>query len=215
MNQLYWQIYILANLFEFVIAFNSTNKTNLADEQGFYSPFPIGTVMIYAADEVPPLPWLLCDGSEISRSLFQNLFNAIDTKYGAGDGINTFNLPDFRGRVVIGVDHAELHMKKAQTVGLSGGKANQTLTVSQIPTHSHGKGTLGVSDSGAHKHEIYDPGHNHGGSTGSGPSGRGSWALFGWNGVGSDRAYHSHTINTWHTGISIYSGGSHGHNIIG
>ena len=123
--------------------------------------------------------------------------------------------PLFRGRVVIGVNHAELRMKKAQNVGLSGGKANQKLTVSQILTHSHGKGTLGVSGSGTHKHDIYDPGHNHGGSTASGPNGRGSWSLFGGGGVGSDCASHAHTIYTGYTGILINSGGSRGHNIIG
>lgn len=46
--------------------------------------------------------WLLCDGSEVSRTTYANLFTAIGTRYGAGDGSSTFTLPDLRGRSLLG-----------------------------------------------------------------------------------------------------------------
>jgi microcystin-dependent protein len=65
---------------------------------------PIGTVLPYAA-EVGTIPdgWLLCDGAEISRDEYGNLFGIIGINHGGGDGTNTFNLPDLRGRFLRGV----------------------------------------------------------------------------------------------------------------
>lgn len=64
---------------------------------------PIATILPYAADVVTlPNNWLFCDGSAVSRSNYQNLFTAIHTVYGAGNGSTTFNLPDLRGRVPMG-----------------------------------------------------------------------------------------------------------------
>jgi hypothetical protein len=48
--------------------------------------------------------WLYCDGSAISRVSYDALFAAIGTTYGAGDESTTFNLPDLRGRMVVGRD---------------------------------------------------------------------------------------------------------------
>mgnify|MGYP000014694112 CR=1 FL=1 len=57
---------------------------------------PPGTVMAYAGTTVPE-GYLLCDGSSVSRTTYANLFAAIGTIYGTGDGSTTFNLPDYRG----------------------------------------------------------------------------------------------------------------------
>lgn len=190
------------------------NDTRASDAETF-SHFPTGTVMIYASEKVPPVPWLLCDGSAISRALYPELFNTMGTKYGAGDGISTFNLPDFRGRVVIGVDHAQLRLKKAQNVGLDGGKETQKLSVGQIPAHTHGKGSIEIASSGSHTHQPNDPGHNHGGSTGSAHNGPGGWGYHGSYGYASDQVSHSHSIPWGYTGISIQPAGSHSHSVSG
>jgi microcystin-dependent protein len=55
---------------------------------------PIGTIVPYAADE-PPEGWLKCDGSKVSRTTYSALFAKIGTKYGSGDGSETFDLPNF------------------------------------------------------------------------------------------------------------------------
>lgn len=65
------------------------------------SIIPIGTVLPNASSIVPE-KWLLCDGSEVSRETYSDLFNAIGEIYGVGDGSTTFNLPDMRYRVPIG-----------------------------------------------------------------------------------------------------------------
>lgn len=89
---------------------------------------PIGSVKMYAG-ESQPSKWLICDGSAVSRNTYAKLFAVIGTRYGAGDGVNTFNLPDFSGRTAIGV--ATTHAL-AQT----GGSETVTLTDAQI-AHGH------------------------------------------------------------------------------
>lgn len=62
-----------------------------------------GMVMAFAGS-TPPTGWLKCDGSAVSRTTYASLFVAIGTKYGAGDGSTTFNLPNLTGRVPLGMD---------------------------------------------------------------------------------------------------------------
>lgn len=62
---------------------------------------PIGTVVACATPSIPE-GWLLCDGSAVSRVKYADLFNAIGTTYGIGDNSSTFNLPDYRKRVIVG-----------------------------------------------------------------------------------------------------------------
>ena len=62
-----------------------------------------GTVIAYAGASVPA-GYLLCDGSQVSRATYSNLYTAIGNFWGAGDGNNTFHLPDLQGRFLRGVD---------------------------------------------------------------------------------------------------------------
>jgi len=64
---------------------------------------PVGTVN-YFARQFPPEGWLLCDGREVSRDVFADLFNMLGTSFGKGDGKITFNLPDLRGEFIRGLD---------------------------------------------------------------------------------------------------------------
>lgn len=61
----------------------------------------VGFCLPYYGTEAPP-GTLACDGSEISREAYKELFAVLGTKAGAGDGVSTFNLPDFRGRFIRG-----------------------------------------------------------------------------------------------------------------
>lgn len=101
--------------------------------------------------------WLLCDGSAVSRTQYVALFNAIGAIWGNGDGVTTFNLPDIRTRAPIG---ASLDFP----LGSTGGAANKSLTLANLPTHNHAITDPGhvhnVIDSG-HVHTITDPGHAH------------------------------------------------------
>jgi hypothetical protein len=64
---------------------------------------PAGTVVPFAGSSVAA-GWLLCDGSPVSRSTYAGLFGVIGTLHGSGDGVTTFNVPDYRGRFLRGVD---------------------------------------------------------------------------------------------------------------
>ena len=64
-------------------------------------PAPIGAILAYGGTTAPT-GWLFCQGQQVSRALYSELFAVIGTTYGSGDGSTTFNLPDFRGRTAIG-----------------------------------------------------------------------------------------------------------------
>jgi microcystin-dependent protein len=78
--------------------------------------------------------WLLCDGSAVSRTTYAALFAGIGTTYGVGDGSTTFNLPDMQGRVPVGRDTGQTEF---DTLGETGGAKTHTLTVAQMPSHTH------------------------------------------------------------------------------
>lgn len=107
----------------------------LAGERG-----PAGQIITMAGDPARINGWLPCDGRAISRTTFANLFAAISTSYGVGDGSTTFNIPDLRDRVAVskGTTFA--------TTGATGGEVNHTLTSGEMPTHNH---------------TLTDPGHAH------------------------------------------------------
>lgn len=66
--------------------------------------FPAGIIVPFAGPaENIPSGWMLCDGSEISRSEYGNLYNAIGVNWGVGDNSTTFNLPDLRGVFLRGI----------------------------------------------------------------------------------------------------------------
>ena len=62
---------------------------------------PTGALMFFHAT-TPPEGWLLCNGQGVSRTTYANLFAVIGTKYGAGDGSTTFNLPNLHHRFLEG-----------------------------------------------------------------------------------------------------------------
>lgn len=67
---------------------------------------PVGTILSSGCS-IAPAGYLMCDGKEYSRELFADLFNAIGTKYGAGDGETTFNVPDGRECNLVGVGESD------------------------------------------------------------------------------------------------------------
>lgn len=78
------------------ISNNTENVSRVEDNLNLV--MPVGTVLNFAGQHSPE-GFLLCDGAEISRSKYPKLFNSIGTAFGAGDGVSTFNLPNFQGVV--------------------------------------------------------------------------------------------------------------------
>ena len=77
-------------------------RTNIGAMSAATSPSVLaGTILPFAGTAVPD-GYLLCNGAEVSRTDYANLFAAIGTKYGAGDGSTTFAVPNLDGRVLQG-----------------------------------------------------------------------------------------------------------------
>jgi microcystin-dependent protein len=81
------------------------------------------------AGNFAPAGWMFCEGQLLPISENETLFQVIGTTYG-GDGQETFALPDLRGRL-------PLHQGNGFILAETGGVESVTLTVSQIPAHSH------------------------------------------------------------------------------
>lgn len=94
---------------------------------------PIGAIMPFGSDTLPE-NWLLCNGQAVSRTDYQELFNTIGTTYGSGDGFTTFNLPDLQGKIPVGKDEND---EDFDTLGNTGGEKEHTLTINEMPNHSH------------------------------------------------------------------------------
>ena len=83
------------------LGFPSLDAAGLVPAGQLPSTIPPGATLDYAGP-TPPVGWLLCDGSAVSRTTYAALFTAIGTTWGAGDGSTTFNLPDLRDRTTVG-----------------------------------------------------------------------------------------------------------------
>jgi microcystin-dependent protein len=88
----------------------------------------VGEIRLFAGN-FAPAGWMFCEGQLLPISENETLFQLIGTTYG-GDGQSTFALPDLRGRLPI-------HQGNGFILAESGGAEEITLTVNQIPSHSH------------------------------------------------------------------------------
>jgi microcystin-dependent protein len=88
----------------------------------------IGEIRMFGGN-FAPAGWMFCEGQFLPISEYDTLFQLIGTTYG-GDGENTFALPDLRGRLPI-------HQGNGFVLAETGGAEQITLTVQQIPAHSH------------------------------------------------------------------------------
>lgn len=119
---------------------------------------PSGSVVPFAGTSAPS-GYLLAQGQAVSRTTYSDLFSAISTTYGTGDGSSTFNLPDLRGRVVAGKDDmggSSANRLTDQTGGLNGdtlgdtgGSETHTLTEAQLAAHTHGAGSYTTNIKGS------------------------------------------------------------------
>lgn len=122
---------------------------------------PIGAILPYAGANAPA-GFLLCDGSEIQKAQYPDLYNIISDFYNGVEpliGANTFRLPDLRGRFALGRDNMDNNLSiplpsggfsdagggksnrvpdaAADSLAGSGGQSSRTLTLSNLPDHVH------------------------------------------------------------------------------
>lgn len=90
---------------------------NLANEKGVLfdkqNGVKIGSIEIFARSDSAPPGYLICDGAEISREIYKELFDIIGTTWGSGDGTTTFNLPNLIGKTIWGGNLAEVGAYKS------------------------------------------------------------------------------------------------------
>ena len=86
---------------------------------GMIAPFAMSTA---------PTGWLECDGSAVSRTTYSDLFAALSTTHGVGDGSTTFNVPDLRGEFIRGWDNGR---------GVDSGRAFGSTQTDQFQGHEH------------------------------------------------------------------------------
>lgn len=98
------------------------------------SAYFVGEIRMFGGN-FAPAGWAFCDGSLLPISENEVLFNLIGTTYG-GDGQSTFALPDLRGRVA--VHQGQGPGLSTKVIGEMAGTETVTLSVQQIPAHSHG-----------------------------------------------------------------------------
>lgn len=106
------------------------DNDGLTQEGRLLSPMPAGSMTAYAAANSAPTGWLICDGAAVSRTTYADLWDAIGTTYGVGDGSTTFNVPNMKGRVLVGMDTGDTDFN---SLGETGG----------WKTHDHGTHTHG------------------------------------------------------------------------
>lgn len=133
-----------------------------------------GQVIMFAGKSAPA-GTLLCNGAAVSRTTYADLFAAIGTLYGAGDGKTTFNLPKMDEGAVVA------HTTKADSVG--------TPTAGEVIGHTH---TGSAASAGAHTHAVTvaaGGAHSHGASaSGVGDHAHGAWT--------DSQGHHAHTGGT-------------------
>jgi microcystin-dependent protein len=102
---------------------------------------PTGVVQDYVGSSAPT-GWLICDGTEVSRTLYADLFTVCGVKHGSGNGSTTFNLPDYRGRVRRMVDGGagrdiDSGARTAMNTGGATGNNIGSVQLDALASHTH------------------------------------------------------------------------------
>lgn len=104
------------------------NSTNAANTEWIRNNIaPAGSVMIWAGTTVPT-GYLLCDGSAVSRTTYSDLFFAIGTTYGVGDGSSTFNLPNLMNVKLLKGSSVQV-IGNGMSLGLTNGTQNGAMAM--------------------------------------------------------------------------------------
>ena len=151
---------------------------------------PIGAILPYAGANAP-YGYLLCDGSEVEKTKYGALYDVISSTYNgttALNGVNTYRLPDMRGRFGLGKDNMDnattvpnsiggyvdagggtadrVPGTKASILGESAGQSSATLTLTNVPDHEHSLQNSGVQYSAVRVDTAINPPA----TTGAGPT---------------------------------------------
>jgi phage-related tail fiber protein len=110
---------------------------------------PAGAVLPFAMSTAPS-GWLECNGAAVSRATYADLFAAIGSTYGSGNGTTTFNLPDLRGEFIRGWSHGRS--------GVDTGRAIGTAQTDAVKDHTHDIPDVNAAGSATGKFAYGDEG---------------------------------------------------------
>ena len=167
----------------------------LTDLNPLYSLVPTGVFLPYGG-VTAPANFLLCDGSAVSRTTYANLFAVIGTRYGAGNGSTTFNVPKLNdGSFVRGV--------APSAVGTRYSASLPALTASSNGAHTHTRGTMeiqgsikggAVEEGGTFEGAFVKSGAYSGSGGGYSDNGIVFQASRNWTGATSSNGAHTHNV---------------------
>ncbi len=121
----------------------SNGNLNITGAYSGYGISPIGSVLAYAgANTAVPAGWVICNGEAISRTTYAALFSVIGVIYGFGDQSTTFNVPDYRGQFLRGMDYGlgqdpDAGSRIAQTNGTALGDNVGSRQGDELASHTH------------------------------------------------------------------------------
>ena len=119
---------------------------------------PASGIIEMFAGSAAPTGYMICDGAAISRTAYAALYAAIGTTYGAGNGSTTFNIPNLKGRVVVGKDASQTEF---DVLGETGGAKTHTLTVAQLPARTYASADDALQGAeGSSGHWMFDSNYN-------------------------------------------------------
>jgi microcystin-dependent protein len=184
----------------------ATGTTTLADATVTgtltNSALPTGEIKIWPTASAPT-GHLLCNGAAVSRSTYAGLFGVIATTFGVGDGSTTFNLPNLKGKVIVGVDAGQTEFTPLATTG---GEKTHVLTSGEMPSHTHTQNAHNHTQD-AHAHNI----QRSGAQANSGGTG-GIFALLNSSGTGYQDTQTAVATNQAATATNQNTGGDGAHN---
>ncbi len=146
-----------------------------------YVLIPAGTVIQSAAIN-EPAGWLDCNGRLLVVAAYADLFTAIGYTYGGSD--LSFNIPDMRGRVGVGVGTGA--GLTARALGASNGEENHQLSLGEMPSHTHTLDRRSNNDAGA-----FDTGDTHQDESSASTTDRANLGPFSTSSTGSGNAHNN------------------------
>ena len=130
-----------------VLKGNGINPLSPAvEDEDFIAPNGLTGIICYYPVTTIPKGWLVCDGATYSRATYLRLFNKIGVKYGSGDGVTTFNVPNLSGVTIRGYQQGytqDLGIVRDGTVG--GHTHSVTGSTAQAGGHTHTRGTMNIT----------------------------------------------------------------------
>ena len=140
-----------------VLKGNGTNPLSPAvEDEDFVAPNGLTGIICYYPVTTIPKGWLVCDGATYSRATYLRLFNKIGVKYGSGDGVTTFNVPNLSGVTIRGYQQGytqDLGIVRDGTVG--GHTHSVTGSTAQAGGHTHTRGTMNITGTWAGGPKAY------------------------------------------------------------